>query len=249
MGPREPKDVMNPSGKVDSSGKGKAKKGLPATSSNAIFEHLTSEEVDSGVAAVNHLSKIFSFVQAYHNETEVAEGIYGDGVRQQIRINELERTLEELAFRKDQEMARLQDENDTYRTNTTQFEKEKSELERQKKGMNDTRKAMTSELRIQKEQEISVAKQKIVNDVRAKSRQARDDHEKQIQALQTGKTKLEDVIKTLKQKMFQATEDFEHQRGSWEVEKRSAQSYIKKLEVDIQQINAASTVSPRTPQF
>ncbi|KAI4281569.1 MAG: hypothetical protein L6R38_003584 [Xanthoria sp. 2 TBL-2021] len=130
MGPRDTRDSTEPDGNVHPAGKGKGKAKISRTSSNASLGDLTPEAVDTGIAA------------GYHEEIDDVERIYGLGIRQLDRIDELETTVTNLAFRRDQEMAKLRDENDAYQANARQFLLEKEELERQRANMDDARKAM-----------------------------------------------------------------------------------------------------------
>lgn len=91
-----------------------------------------------------------SFRAGYHEEIGDVEGIYGLGIRQQAQIDVLETTVTNLAFRKDQEMAKLQDENDAYQANVRQFMLEREELERQRASMDDTRTVMQSKMEKQR---------------------------------------------------------------------------------------------------
>ena len=109
--------------------------------------------MDAGIAAVRQISKILHFVYGYHEEISDAESIYGLGIRQQARIDELNTTVNDLMFRKDQEMTRLRHENDTYQASARQFECEREKLKQEQASMDNTRKAMQSDMERQKEKE------------------------------------------------------------------------------------------------
>ncbi|KAI4220864.1 MAG: hypothetical protein L6R40_008664 [Gallowayella cf. fulva] len=201
MGPRDTRDSTETNGNVHPAGKGKGKAKISRASSNASLGDLTPEAVDTGISAVRQIAKILRFAQGYHEEIGDVEGIYGLGIHQQARIDELETTVTNLAFRKDQEMAKLQDKNDAYQANVRQFTLEKEELKRQRA------------------------------------------------TLETEKDRFKDTTKKLEEKNIQAKKDLKKQKESFKLDKRSSQSYIMRLESELKQINAASTVSPQTPEF
>ncbi|KAI4087747.1 MAG: hypothetical protein L6R37_008287 [Teloschistes peruensis] len=249
MGPRDTRDSTETDWNVHPAGKGKGKAKISRTSSNASLGDLTPEAVDTGIAAVRQIAKILRFAQGYHEEIDDVERIYGLGIRQLDRIDELETTVTNLAFRRDQEMAKLRDENDAYQANARQFLLEKEELERQRANMDDARKAMQSKMERQKEMEINRAKQGLLDQSNTRVKQIREELEKKIQALETEKDGFRDTTKKLEEKNIQAKKDLKKQRESFELDKRSSQSHIMRLESELNQINAASTVSPQTPGF
>ncbi|KAL8723060.1 MAG: hypothetical protein Q9181_007362 [Wetmoreana brouardii] len=249
MGPRDSMDSTESNGNVHPAGKGKGKAKIPRTSSNASLGDLTPEAVNTGIAAVRQIAKILRFAQGYHEEISDVEGIYGLGIRQQARIDELETTVTNLAFRKNQEMAKLRDENDAYQANARQFMLEREELECQRARMDDTRKAMQSKMEKQKEMEINRVKQEFSDQSHTRVKQIRAELEKKIQALEAQNDGLKDTIKKLEEKNTQAKKDLKKQKESLELDKRSSQSHIMRLESELNQINAATAVSPQTPEF
>lgn len=249
MGPRDSRDLTETNGNVHPAGNGKRRAKISRTSSNASFGDLPSEAMDAGIAAVRQISKILHFVHGYHEEISDVESIYGLGIRQQAHIDELNATVNDLMFRKDQEMTRLRDENDAYQASARQFELEREKLKQDQASMDDTCKAMQSKMKRQKEMEINEAKQEFSDKVKTKVKQVREELEKKIQDLETDKDGLKDVIKKLKEKTTQAQEDLNQQKESLELDKRSSQSHIIRLEAELHQINAAFTVSPQTPEF
>ena len=249
MGPRDSRDSTETNGNVHPVGKGKGKAKISRNSSNASLGDLTPEALDAGITAVHQISKILHFVQGYHEEIRDVESIYGLGIRQQTRIDELEATVADLTFRKDQEMVKLRDENDTYQATASQFMLDREELEREQSSMDDTRKAMQLEIERQKEMEINEAKQEFSDRSKTKVKKIREELEKKIQALETDKNKLKDAMKKLEEKNIQAQEDLNQQKKSSELDKRSSQSHIMRLESELCQISATSTVSPQTPEF
>lgn len=252
MGPRDSRDSRDSTetnGNVHPAGKGKGKAKVSRTSSNASLGALTPEAVDASIAAVHQISKILHFVQGFHEEISDVESIYGLGIRQQARIDELETTLTNLAFGKDQKIAKLQDENDVYEANTRQFMLDKEELKREQASMDDARKAMQEKIERQKETEINEAKQEFAEKSKTKVNRIKEGLETKIKALETDNEKLKNAIKELEEKNTQAQEDLNQQKESLELDKRSSQSHIMRLESELRQINAASTVSPQTPEF
>ena len=249
MGPRDSRDSTETYGNVHPAGKGKGRAKITRTSSDASLGDLTPEAVDTGITAVRQIAKILHFVQSYNEEISNVEGIYGLGIRQQAQIDELETTVTNLVFRKDQEMATLRDENDAYQANARQFMLEREELEREQAGMDDARKAMQSKMERQKEMEINKAKQELSDQFKTRVKQIKEEHEKKIQALETENDGLKDTTKKLEEKNIQAKKDLKKQKESFELDKRSSQSHIMRLESDLNQINAASTVSPQAPEF
>lgn len=249
MGPRESRDSTETTGNVHPAGKGKGKAKISRTSSNASVGDLTPEAVDAGIAAVRQISKIFHFMQSYHEEISDVESVYGLGIRQQAQINDLETTMTNLAFGKDQVMAKLRDENDAYQANARKFEREREELKREQASMDDTRKALQSKMERQKEMEINEAKREFEDKFKTRTKQIREELEKKIQALQTDKDELKDTVKKLEEKNIQAREDLIRQKEGLELDKRTSQSHIMRLESELNQINAASTVLPQTPGF
>ena len=234
---------------VHPSGKDKGKAKISRTSSNDSLRDLAPENVDAGIAAIRQIAKILSFAQVYHEEISDVESIYGLGIHQQVRIEELETTVTNLAFRKDLEMEKLRDENDTYQANARQLTLEREKLEREQASMDDVRKAMQLKMERQKEMEINKAKQEFSDQSKTSVKQMREELEKKIQALETDKDGLKDAIKRLEEKNVQIKKDLKKQKESFELDKRSSQSHIMRLESELHQINAALTVSPQTPEF
>lgn len=248
----EPKDSRNSAktnGNVHPGGKGKGKAKVSRTSSTASLQDLTPEDVETGIVTLRQLSKIFDFLQIYRDEIDDVESIYSLGIRQQTQINELETTINNLAFRRDQEMMRLQEKNNEYQANAGQFEREREELKHERAALNDTHKKMRLEVERQKEKEINEAKQESSDKLKNKVKQAKDELGKKIQALETEGKVLKDTIQTLKKEKIQAKQDLDQQRQGVELEKRSFQSHIMCLEHEINQIKAASVVSPQKPEF
>lgn len=222
---------------------------MSRTSSNASLGGLTPEAVDVGIAAVHQISKILHFVQGFHEEISDVESIYGLGIRQQARIGELETTVNNLAFEKDQKMEKLQDENDVHEANIRQFMLDREKLERERASMDDARKAIQEKIERQKETEINKAEQEFAEKWKNKVKRIKEELETKIKALETDNEKLKNAIKKLEEKNIQAQEDLKLQKESLELDKRSSQSHIMRLESELSQINAASTVSPQTPEF
>ena len=249
MAPRDLKDSTGANGNAHPAGNGKGKAKISRDSSNASLGDLTPEAVDKGIAAVCQISKILYFVQGYHEEISDVKSIYDLGIRQHARIEELETTVSNLAFRKDQEMAKLRTENDAYQANARQIEREREELRSKRASMDDAHHAMQSEMERQKELEIDEARQKLSEKLKTRFKKTREELEKKIQNLETDKSGLEDAIKKLEKKNIQAQKDLNQQKESLELDKRSSQSHIMRLESELHQINAASTVSPQTPEF
>lgn len=249
MAPRDSKDSNETNGNVHPGEKDKGKAKIPRISSNGSLPELPPEAMDVAVAAVGKISKILYFVQGYYEEISDVEGIYGHGIRQQARIDELETTLTYLAFQKDQEMARLQDENDKYQAKARQFERERAELEREQASVDDMLNAMQSKMDNQKEKEIDEAKQAFMDKFKIRVKQIKEELEKKIQALETDKAGLKDAVKKLEEEKLQDQEHLNQQKESFELDKRSSQSYIMRLESQLCQINAALTVSAQTPEF
>ena len=142
MGPRDSRDLAETNGNVHPAGNGKRRAKISRTSSNASFGDLPSEAMDAGIAAVRQISKILHFVHGYHEGISDVESIYDLGIRQQAHIDELNTTVNDLMFRKDQEMTRLQDENNAYQASVRQFELKREKLKLDHASMDDTRKAM-----------------------------------------------------------------------------------------------------------
>ncbi len=159
MAPKDSRDSAETNGNVHPEGKGKAKAKISRTSSNTSLRDLTPEALDTGLDAVRRIARIFYYVQTYGEEISNVEGVYGLCLRQKERIDELDTTVNELIFRKDQEMIKLQDENNAYQADARQFEREREELKREQATMDDTLKAIQSEVEKQKEKEISKAEQ------------------------------------------------------------------------------------------
>lgn len=233
-------------GNVHPAGKGKGRAKISRTSSNAS---LPPEAMDAGLAAVHQISKILHFVQHYHEEISDAESIYGLGIRQQAQINELNTTVNDLMFREDQEVTRLRHENDAYQASARQIEREREMLEQQQASMDDTRKVMQSDMERQKEKGINEAKQEFSDRLKTKAKQIREELEKKVKALETDKVGLKDHIKELEEKNTQAQKDLIQQKENFELDQRSRQSHIVRLESELRCINAASIVSPQTPEF
>ncbi|KAL8800744.1 MAG: hypothetical protein Q9182_004949 [Xanthomendoza sp. 2 TL-2023] len=230
MGPRDTRDSTEPDRNVHPAGKDKGKAKISWTSSNASLGDLMPEAVDTGIAAVRQIAKILRFAQGYHEEIGDVERIYGLGIRQLDRIDELETTVTNLAFRRDQEMAKLRDENDAYEANARQFLLGKEELERQRA-------------------KINRAKQGFLDQSNTRVNQIRAELEKKIQALETEKDGFRDTTKKLEEKNIQAKKDLKKQKESFELDKRSSQSHLMRLESELNQINTASKGSRQTPGF
>ena len=153
MGPRDSRDLTETNGNDHPVGKGKGRAKISRASSNASFGDLPSEAMDAGIAAVRQIFKILHFAHGYHEEISDVESIYGLGIRQQTQIEELNTTVNDLMFRKDQEMTRLRNENDTYQASARQFEREREKLKQERASLDDARKAMQSKMKRQKEVE------------------------------------------------------------------------------------------------
>lgn len=249
MGPKTPRDLTESSGNARPAGKGKGQATISRTPSNASLGDLTPEAVDSGIAAVRQIVKILRFAQSYHEEISDVEGIYGLYIRQQARIDELDTTLANLAFRKTQEMAKLQDENDTYQAKACQFTREREDLKRQRAGLDDARNIMQSKMEKTKEMEINKVKQEISDQSDIRVKQIREELEKKIKALEAQNDGLKITIGKLEEKNIQTKKDLKKQKEDSGLEKRSFQSHLMHLESDLLQINAASRVSPQTPEY
>ncbi|KAI4259877.1 MAG: hypothetical protein LQ352_000527 [Teloschistes flavicans] len=240
MGPKTPRDLTESSGNARPAGKGKGQATISRTPSNASLGDLTPEAVDSGIAAVRQIVKILRFAQSYHEEISDVEGIYGLYIRQQARIDELDTTLANLAFRKTQEMAKLQDENDTYQAKACQFTREREDLKRQRAGLDDARNIMQSKMEKTKEMEINKVKQEISDQSDIRVKQIREELEKKIKALEAQNDGLKITIGKLEEKNIQTKKDLKKQKEDSGLEKRSFQSHLMHLESDLLQINAAS---------
>ena len=249
MRPRDSKDLTETNENVHPVGKDKGRAKISRASSNASFGDLPSEAINAGIAAVRQISKILHFAHDYHEEISDVESIYDLGIRQQTQIDELNITVNDLLFRKDQEMTRLRDENDAYQVSACQFEREREKLKHKQASINDTRKAMQLKMKRQKEIEINEAKHEFSDKFKTKAKQIREELEKKIQDLKTNKDGLKDAIKKLEEKNTQAQQDLNQQKKSLELDKRSSQSHIMRLKAKLHQINAAFMVSPQTPEF
>lgn len=249
MGPRDSRGSAEPNGNVHRAGKGKAAATISRSSSNDSLRDLTPEVVDKGIVAVREIGRILSFAQTYHDEIGVVESIHGLNISQKDRIEKLEMIVNELTSRKDREMERLRDENEAYRANAHLLEREREELAGEQATMDDTRKAMQSDMERQKEMGINEAKQEFSERSKTRVKQIREELEKKIKALETDKDGLKDAIKKLEERNIQAEKDLAQQKESLELDKRSCQSHIKRLESQLDDINAASIVSPQTPEF
>ena len=244
-----PKDSTEPNGNDQPVGKGKARAKISRASSNASFGELPSEDMDMGITAVRSILKILRFVHGYQEDINDAEGMYGVNIRQLARIEELDATVHDLMFRKDQEMTRLRSENDAYRASARELELEKEKLKQERANMDDTRKAMQSKMKRQKEMEISEAKQELSAKSKTEIKQIREELEKKIQDLETNQAGLKDAIKKLEGENAQAQQALNQQKESLELDKRSFQSHIIRLEEELGQIKVASMVSPQKPAF
>ena len=250
MAPRDSKESTEINGSIHPGEKGKGKEAKnPRTASNSSLLDLPPEGVDTAIAAVGKIGKILYFVQGFHEEISTVEGIYGLGIRQEAQIKELETTITDLAFRKDYEMTRLQDENDLYRAEARQLERLKKELEQEQAGMDDTLKAFQSKMEAQKDIEIGETKQGFSDKLKTRVKQMKEEYEKKIQALETDNAGLKDTIKKLEEEKKQAQEKLKEQKKSVEVDKRSSRSHIMRLESELQQISAVSRVSPQSHEF
>lgn len=248
MGPRDSRDSTETNGNVHPTGKGKGRTKISRTSSNASLD-LASDAVDAGITAVRQISKILQFAQCYHEEISDVESIYGLDIRQQARIDELNTTVNDLVFRRDEEMTRLRNENDVYQDSIRQSEREREKLKEEQANMDDMRKAMQLKMKRQKEIEVDEAKQEFSDKLKTRVKQVREELEKKIQDLKTDKDGLKDAIRKLEERNIQAQKDMNQQKESLELDKRSSQSHIMRLEAELQQIKAAFTVSPQTPEF
>lgn len=251
MGPRDPRDPSetngtgNPGGKKKEKGKAK----IPKNPSTDSFPNLTPEQVDKGIAALQDMGRIFLFAQSYPDAISTVEGIYGLHIDQQKRNEELETMVNELTIRKAHEMERLQAENEDYRATADQLERTREELEREQANMDDSRKAMQLEMERRKEEAIEKAKQKSLEENETKTKRIREEGAKKVKALEKKTEGLKDTIKELEANNEQAQNDLKRQRDSSDLDKRACQSLVKALESKLEQINAASIVSPKKPEF
>ena len=247
MGPRDSRGSTKQNGNVDSAGKERAEAKISRNPSTVSLTDLTQEKVDEGIAALRQMSKIFYFVQGYQQEISDVESIYDLGIRQQKKIDELDTMVTDLTWRKNKEMTRLLEENDTYRANVHQFEQDRKELESAKSSINNERTAMESEMQRQKRTEIDEAKQQFFEEATAEFNRRKEELKKKMKTIEREKKGLEDTIKALKEKNVKAQKDLSEQKESSEIDKRSSQSHIKQVESELHQINALSKFSPQTP--
>ena len=246
MGPR---DSTERNGNTHSNGKGRPKAKTTRSSSQTSLRDLTQEDIDVGIDAVRHVSKILCFMHAYHEEIDNVERVYGISINQQARIDELETMVTGLTVRKDQEMARLLDENDSYKAGVHQLELDREKLETEKASMDNTRTAMHSDMQRQKAEEIEEAKKILSEKAVARMKRTREELEKKIKILETENNALQGAVRTLEEKNLQCQKNVDEQKESFQIEKRSSQSYIRSIELELSQIKALSTVSVQTPQF
>ena len=244
-----PKDSTERNGIAHSNGRDKPKAKTTRSLSSTSLRDLTQEDIDVGIDAVRHVSKILCFMQVYQEEIDNVERVYGVGIHQQARIDELETMVTDLTIRKDQEMARLLDENESYKSDIHQLKLDREKLETEKASMDDTRTAMRLEMQRQKAEEIEDAKKQLSEKATAKIKRTREELEKKIETLETKNNGLQGAVKTLEEKNRQCQKNFDEQKESFEIEKRSFQSYIRSVESELSQIKALSTVSVQTPQF
>ena len=249
MGPRDSRDLTETNGKDHAVGKGKGRENIYRAASNASFGDLPPEAVDEGIVAVRQISKILRFANGYREEISDVESIYGLCIGQEAKIDELNTIVNDLMFRKDEEMKRLQHENDAYHARACQIQRERETLEKEQASMDDTRKAMHSKMKRQKEKEISEAKQGISDKFKTQIKQIREELEKKIRDLEMDKDGLKDALKKLEAEMAQTQRNLNQQNAGLELDKRSSQSHIIRLEAELRQINAALTVSPQTPEY
>lgn len=195
------------------------------------------------------MAKIFYFVQGHQQEISDVEDIYDLNIRQQQKIDELDAMVTSLTWRKDKEMTRLFEENDTYRANFHQLEQDKKKLESEKANMSSKRVAMESEMQRQKKTEIDEAKQRLLEEATAESNRKTEELKKKIKIMETEKKGLENTVKALKETNAKAQKDLSERKDCSEIDKRSLQSYIKKLESELHQVKAPPKFSPQTPQF
>ena len=249
MGPRDSRDWSEKNGNVHSAAKSKGKPKISRNPSDASLKDLTQEEVNVGLGAVRQIFRILSFTQTYQEEIRDVESVYGLGIRQQVRINELESMVTDLTFRKDQEMARLIEENDAYKCDVHQLELDRKEVEEKQASINDERMALRLEMQRQKDEEISKAKQQLSEKARAKHKQTKEDFEKKIEALEAEKDRLKSAANTLEEKNKRARKDLNELKENFEIDKRSSQLYIKQVESELRQFRTLSEVKSQTPQF
>ena len=181
MGPRDSKDLTETNGNVHPGGKGKGRAKISQASSNVSFRDISSEVMDAGMAAVRQISRILYFAYGYYEEISDVESIYGLGIRQQAQIDELNTIVNDLIFRKDQDMTRLWNENDAYQASVRQFERKREKLKQKQVSMDDTCKTMQSKMKRQKKKEINEAKHEFSDKFKIKAKQIREELEKKIQ--------------------------------------------------------------------
>ena len=248
MGPSDSRDLTETDGTVHSAANSKGRAKTSRTSSNAGSRGLPLD-MEAGIAALRQISKMLQLAQNYREEISDVESIHGLSIRQQGQIDDLNTTVNHLMFRKDQEMTRLRDENDEHQANAHQFKREREKLKQDQASIDDTRKAMKAKMKRQKEIEINKAKQEFSDKAKTDVKQTKEDFEKKIKNLETDKDGLKDTIKKLEEKITKAQEDLNLQKECSGLDKRVAQSHIMRVEAELRQINAASTVLPRTPEF
>ena len=255
MGPRDPKGSADTNGNGHSAGsghsagKGKAATTIPRTSSNDSLRDMTPEMVDTGIAAIREICRILSFAQTYQNEIDVVQSIYGLNMSQKKQIEDLETMVNNLTFRKNEEMDRLRDENEVYQANAYQLERERKEVEREQAAMSQTRQAIQSDMERQKEKGINDAKQEFLDKHKTKIKQMKEEFEKRMKAVEMERDRLKDDIKELEEKNIQTQKDMNQQKKDFELEKRSFQSHIERVESELHSINAASIMSPQPPKI
>ena len=249
MAPRDSRDAREANGNRSPMEKGKGKRNISQSSSIDSLANLTPESLSEGITITRQMSKYLTFVQSYREDIDKVEKIYSIGLRQEDRIKELEATVACLNFQKDKEMIRLSHENDTCRDNAQKLKLEREKLEQDQASMSDRHEAMQSDMEKKRDKEIAKAKKEISEKSEASVKQVKEDFKKRIHDLETGKQELKDVNKMLEERITQTQNDLKKQIDTLELEKRSSQLHIKHLESQLQQINAASTVSMQTPDY
>jgi DNA repair exonuclease SbcCD ATPase subunit len=247
MVPKDSSGSTETNGDAHSAGRGNLKPKRRTSSSGSAS--LTEEELDASLRAIDDISKILRFALGYISEIDEVKKVFDLNIEQERQIEKYKDTVNYLAFRKNEEMARLMKENETYEANLQQFELGRKELERERASIDGKRIAMKSDMQKEKEEEIQVVKRDVSEKATAKLERIRNKFEEKIKAMEMEKKELKDANKALEEEKAQAQSKLNEQREDFELDKRAVQTYTKKLESDLRQAKALPLLSPQPPQF
>ena len=248
MGPKDNKHSTETNGSSAAAGKGR-KAGWPDDFEYIGPEELTQDDHAKGKQAGLRLSRMIRY---FLDEKEMVydfEKAHGRAMLQQERINELEKTLDDVVARRDRDMGKLREENDLYQEERSEFEKEREQLRHEQTMIDEHRRQLEDDLRKANQKEIEDIKQQMSEKLKSRAREIRKDCESKLHSVQKAKEELESAVKALEEEKRGLQQGLKKKTEDFDVDKESLRTKIKMLNLELRDMNALSTASLKDPDF